>query len=76
MARPDLRREEVRVQPPLYRVHVPRCCTADCTPTAILTLSAQTHDSFGHAFGMSELARVRAVAARVRTGGLGAGTRV
>ena len=58
--------------PAATAVHTPRCCTADCTPTALLTLTAQTHDSFG----MSELARVRAVAARVRTGGLGAGTRV
>ena len=53
-------------------VHTPALCTADRTPTAILTLTAQTHDSFG----MSELTRVGAVAARVRTGGLGAGTRV
>ena len=53
-------------------VHTPVLCTDDRTPTAILTLTAQTHDSFG----MSELARVGAVAARVRTGGLGAGMRV
>ena len=47
-------------------------CMADSTPTAILTLTAQTHDSFG----VSELTRVGSVDARVRTGGLGAGTRV
>ena len=53
-------------------VHVPRCCTADCTPTAILTLTAQSHDSFG----MSELTRVEAAGAHARTSGFGAGTRV
>ena len=53
-------------------VHMPVLCTADRTPTAILTLTAQTHDSFG----MSELTRVGAVDARARTGGLGAGARV
>ena len=34
-------------------VHMPALCTAERTPTAILTLTAQTHDSFG----MSELTR-------------------
>ena len=38
-------------------------CMADCTPIAILTLTAQTYDSFG----MSELTRVGAVDARART---------
>ena len=48
-------------------------CAADCTPTAIVTLTAQTHDCFG----MSELTRVGAAAARARaSGGFGAGTRV
>ena len=50
-------------------VHTPALCTADRTPTAILTLTAQTHDPFG----MSELSRVGAAAARARTSGFGAG---
>ena len=50
-------------------VHTPALCTADRTPTAILTLTAQTHDSFG----MTELTRVEAAAARARTSGFGAG---
>ena len=53
-------------------VHVPRCAWLTGTPIAILTLTAQTHDSFG----MSELTRVGAMNARARTSGLGAGTRV
>ena len=53
-------------------VHTPVVCTADCTPTAILTLTAQTHDSFG----MSELTRVGAADARERTSALGGGMRV
>ena len=53
-------------------LHVPRCARADSPPTAILTLTAQAHDCFG----MSELTRVGAAAARVRTNGLGAVTRV
>ena len=53
-------------------VHTPALCTADRTPTAILTLTAQTHDSFG----MTELTRVEAAAARARTSGFGAGMRM
>ena len=53
-------------------VHTPALCTADCTPTAILTLTAQTHDSFG----MTELTRAEAAAARAKTSGFGAGMRV
>ena len=53
-------------------VHTPALCTADCTPTAILTLTAQTHESFG----MTELTRVEAAAARARTSGFGAGMRM
>ena len=53
-------------------VHTPVVCTADRTPTAILTLTAQTHDSFG----MSELTRVGAADARERTSALGGGMRV
>ena len=61
-----------RGSPAATAVHTPRCCTADRTPTAILTLTAQTHDSFG----MSELTRVGAAGAHARTSGFGAGTRV
>ena len=66
MARPDMRREEVRVQPP-------QCIRLRCARlTAILTLTAQTYDSFG----MIELTRVEAAAARARTSGFGAGMRM
>ena len=61
-----------RGSPAATAVHTPRCCTADRTPTAILTLTAQNHDSFG----MSELTRVGAAGARARTSGFGAGMRV
>ena len=70
MARPDMRREEVRNA--ATAMHTPVLCTADRTPTAILTLTAQTHDCFG----MSELTRVEAAAARARTSGFGAGMRM
>ena len=53
-------------------VHTPVLCTADRTPTAILTLTAQTYDSFG----MIELTRVEAAAARAKMSGFGAGTRM
>ena len=53
-------------------VHTPALCTADRTPTAILTLTAQTHESFG----MTELTRVEAAAARAKTSGFGAGMRM
>ena len=70
MARPDMRREEVRLQPPLcIRLAVARLTARQ---PVILTLTAQTHDSFG----MSELTRDGAVDARSRTSGLGPGTRV
>ena len=72
MARPDMRHEEVRLQPPrCIRLAVARL-TGDRTPTAILTLTAQTHESFG----MTELTRVEAAATRAKTSGFGAGMRM